>query len=204
MEQPLHSIRAQQTSFMSPSRVVSLTVSTVLVFGFGWAISSGLANTIVEKVNDVIQVDVLKDKIEKKLPPPPPVEIKAPPPPFVPPPDIVIQQDAAPQTTAITTQSVKATPPPISAPASIGKPHFCGNDYPAISKRLGETGVTKVGFTITTDGHVENVHIVDSSGSERLDSAAVSCVTTWHYKAAIKDNVPVAVPWQAAVQWKLQ
>jgi protein TonB len=203
MEQPLHSIRATNESLLSPKRLPALVASSALVLISGWALSAGLANTIVEKVNDVIQVNVLKEKIEKKEPPPPPPEMKAPPPPFVPPPDIVIQTDAPPPMNTITTQSKVATPPPISAPASIGRPHVCLQDYPAISVRLGEQGTTTIGFTITVDGHVENVHVVGSSGSERLDNAAVNCAASWRYKAAIKDNNPVAVPWKAEVKWVL-
>jgi len=161
-----------------------------------------LANALVEKLPEVIQVNVLKDKIEKKEPPPPPPEMKAPPPPFVPPPDIVIQTEAPP-TNTITTQSKQPTPPPISSPASIGKPHVCLQDYPAISVRLGEQGTTTIGFTITADGHVENVHVVNSSGSERLDNAAVNCAGSWRYKPAVRDNNPVAVPWKAEVKWVL-
>lgn len=204
MEQPLHTIRAQETSLMTPSRIASLAISTAIVIGFGWALSSGLATSLVQKLPDVIQVNVLKDKIEKKEPPPPPPEIKAPPPPFVPPPDIVIQTDAPPPTNTITTQSSQPKPPPISAPASIGRPHVCMQDYPPISVRLGEQGVTTIGFTIEVDGNVSNVHVVNSSGSERLDNAAVNCAAKWRYKAAIKDNVPVAVPWKAEVKWVLR
>lgn len=203
MEQPLHAIRAQHGSQMTPTRIGALAVSTVIVIGFGWALSTGLANQLVEKLPDVIQVNVLKEKIEKKEPPPPPPEQKAPPPPFVPPPDIVIQVDTPPPQNTITVQDKKPAPPAISTPASIGKPHVCMQDYPAISVRLGEQGTTKIGFTITVDGHVENVHVVGSSGSERLDNAAVSCASSWRYKAAVKENQPVAVPWQAEVKWVL-
>ncbi len=203
MEQPLHTIKATHDSFLSPKRLPALVASTGLVLLSGWALSAGLANTLIEKVNDVIQVDVVKEKIEKKEPPPPPPEMKAPPPPFVPPPDIVIQTDAPPPTNTITVQNKVATPPPISTPASIGKPHVCLQDYPAISVRLGEQGTTTIGFTITAEGHVENVHVVNSSGSERLDNAAVNCAASWRYKAAVEAGKPVAVPWKAEVKWVL-
>jgi periplasmic protein TonB len=203
MEQPLHTLRAQQVSILSPTRLIALSASTVIVLGFAWALSSGLAQTLIEKLPDEIKIDVLKEKIEKKEPPPPPPELKAPPPPFVPPPDIVIETTSA-QTTAIQTQSQIRTPPPISSPASIGRTHYCGDDYyPAISKRLGEQGTTTIGFTITAEGNVENLHIVNSSGSERLDNAAMQCAKPWRYKAAIESGHPVAVPWSAKVQWIL-
>jgi len=201
MEQPLHAIRANQTPALTPARIILLAASTALVFAFGWALSSGLASGLVEKVNEVIQVDVLKDKPEKKEPPPPPPETKAPPPPFVPPPDIVIQTDAPPPQNTITVQDKRPAPPAISTPASIGKPHFCGNEYPAISLRLGEQGTTLIGFTVLTDGHVEGVHVVNSSGSERLDNAAVSCAASWRYKPAVKEGQPVSVPWKTEVKW---
>lgn len=204
MEQPLHTIRATDQSFLSPKRMPALIASTGLVLLSGWALSMGLAKGLVDKLPEVIQVNVLKEKIEKKEPPPPPPETKAPPPPFVPMPDIVIQSDAPPPTTAITTQSKVASPPPISSPVSIGKPHVCLQDYPAISVRLGETGTTTIGFTITPEGRVENVHVVNSSGSERLDNATVNCASSWKYKAAVKDNLPVAVPWKADVKWVLR
>ena len=204
MEQPFHAIRATQAKAITPTRMVLLGASTALVFVFGWALSSGLANQLVEKLPDVIQVNVLKEKIEKKEPPPPPPEMKAPPPPFVPPPDIVIQTDAPPPQNTITVQNKQPTPPPISTPASVGKPHACMQDYPAISVRLGEQGTVVVGFTITADGHVENSHVVKSSGSERLDNAAVTCTSSWRYKPAVREGQPVAVPWQTQVQYTLK
>jgi protein TonB len=183
----------------------ALAASTALVLLSGWALSAGLANGLVEKVNEVIQVNVLKDKIEKKEPPPPPPELKAPPPPFVPPPDIVIQTDAPPPQTAITTQSQIKVAPRLSAPFTIGKPHTCMQDYPPISVRLGEQGTTTLGFTINAEGRVENAHIITSSGSERLDNAALSCVGNWKYGPAKNDaGQAVPVPNQAKVLWNLK
>lgn len=202
MEQPLHTLRTQQASVLSPKRIIALSASTVIVVGFAWALSTGLAQTLVEKLPEEIKIDVLKEKIEKKPPPPPPPELKAPPPPFVPPPTIVIET-SGPANNAIEVQSKQRTPPPISSPASIGRPHVCLQDYPPISVRLGEQGTTTLGFTITAEGNVEGVHVVKSSGSERLDNAAVNCASHWHYKAAIQAGHPVAVSWKANVVWVL-
>jgi protein TonB len=203
MEQPLHTIRSSQPSLLSPQRLPALIAATVIVIGFAWALSVGLAQRMVEKGLEEIKIDVLKEKIEKKEPPPPPPEMKAPPPPFVPPPDIVIMTEAPPPTNTITTQSQQKAAPQISSPASIGKPHVCLQDYPAISVRLGEQGTTVLAFTITVDGHVENVHVATSSGSERLDNAAVQCASSWRYRPAVEKNNPVAVPWKAEVKWVL-
>ena len=181
-----------------------MAASSAIVIGFAWALSTGLAQTMVEKVNDVLKAEVLPEKLPDKTPPPPPPDLKAPPPPFVPPPDIVIQTEAAPSVNTITTQSKVATPPPISSPASIGRPHTCMQNYPAISQRLGEEGVTLLAFTVTAEGDVANISVAKSSGSERLDSAAVSCAGSWRYKPAIEAGHPVAVSWKTNVVWKLK
>ncbi len=202
MEQPLHTLRAVHTNWYSPNRVIALAGSTVIVIGFAWALSTGLAQTLVEKLPDVLKAEVLPEKLPDKTPPPPPPDMKQPPPPYVPPPDIVIQTEAAP-TNTITTQSKMATPPPISSPASIGRPHVCMQDYPAISQRLGEEGTTLLAFHITAQGEVTNVTVAKSSGSERLDNAAVNCASNWRYKPAVESGHPVEVPWRAEVQWVL-
>ncbi len=187
----------------SPPRIAALAASTVIVFAFAWALSVGLAQTLVEKGLEEIKAEVLPEKLPDKTPPPPPPDLKEPPPPYVPPPDFVIQTDA-PATNAITTQSKVATPPPISSPASIGKPHRCGEEwYPPISKRLDEHGVTTLAFRIAVDGSIKDITVANSSGSERLDNAAMSCASSWRYSPAIEAGHPVEVPWKAQVVWQL-
>ena len=204
MEQPIHTLAVTHGSVFSPSRIIALTASTLLVLGCAWALSAGLAQTLVEKVNDVLKAEVIPEKLPDKTPPPPPPDLKAPPPPYVPPPDIVIQMDTSAPSTAIVTQSKVQTAPAISSPASIGRPHTCQQDYPPISKRLGETGTTLLAFQIGTDGAISNITVANSSGSQRLDDAAVACAASWRYKPAIQSGVPVTVQWKTNVVWKLQ
>jgi protein TonB len=160
-----------------------------------------LAQTLAEKVPELLKAEVLPEKIPDKTPPPPPPDLKIPPPPFVPPPAFVIQSDVAVVDT-ITAQS-KVVKPLISSPASIGRPHTCQQDYPPISQRLGEEGTTTLAFSITGDGNVTNISVAKSSGSDRLDSAAVNCASSWRYKPAIEAGHPVSVSWQAQVRWVL-
>lgn len=83
-----------------------------------------------------------------------------------------------------------AEPPAAAAPA-VGRPtmaisapkdisHLSCNivqpDYPAMSKRRGETGTAVVGFVLGTSGKLENVALKKSSGSARLDEAALDAV----------------------------
>jgi TonB family protein len=92
----------------------------------------------------------------------------------------------------------------IQSPESIGKPHICSEYYPPINVRLGVQGTTTVGFTITTQGTTENVHVVNSAGDKLLDDAAVFCASQWLYRPALKDSQPIAVPWKAEVRWFLK
>ncbi|SAL19266.1 TonB-like protein [Caballeronia cordobensis] len=80
--------------------------------------------------------------------------------------------------------------PPPAAPA-IGKPsmdlaapknvaHLSCNiaqpDYPAMAKRRGETGTAVIRLTVGLSGKIENVTLQKSSGSSRLDDAALDAV----------------------------
>jgi protein TonB len=80
--------------------------------------------------------------------------------------------------------------PPPAAPA-IGKPsmdlaapknvaHLSCNiaqpDYPAMAKRRGETGTAVIRLTVGLSGKIENATLQKSSGSSRLDDAALEAV----------------------------
>jgi len=90
-----------------------------------------------------------------------------------------------------------------SQPASAGKPHSCGAEYPSDALGRREEGVTALAFTILTDGTVDAVKVLASSGSESLDEAAVKCVSEWHYRPAIKNGQLAETPWKAKVTWRL-
>ncbi|MDR5830907.1 energy transducer TonB [Caballeronia sp. LP006] len=89
-----------------------------------------------------------------------------------------------------------APTPPAPAPAApaapaIGKPtmdlaapknvarlscNIAQPDYPAMSRRRGETGTSLVKLTVGITGKIENVTLQKSSGSQRLDDAALDAV----------------------------
>lgn len=61
-------------------------------------------------------------------------------------------------------------------------------DYPQTSRRLGEEGRVLMKVLVSADGSAENVQIEQSSGSERLDNAAVNAVKRWRFIPAKKNN----------------
>jgi protein TonB len=103
----------------------------------------------------------------------------------------------------ITVQSAVTSPPPISTPAAVGKPHVCTNSYPDEAVEAQAEGTTTIAFTITDQGTVADLRIATTSGNAALDKAALDCAKDWRYKPAIKNNVPVAVPWRAQMKWSL-
>jgi TonB family protein len=92
-------------------------------------------------------------------------------------------------------------PPPPQAITSM-RPHSCVQYYPAAAQRDHISGKTEVGFTIETDGSISNPTIVKSSGNADLDNAALSCVKYWHYKPALQNGQPIAVPWNGTIEWE--
>jgi protein TonB len=207
MQQPDHDLRIAPTAQATPRRLISLALVGIIHVVLIYALVSGLAQNLVKKGIQEIKIATVEEKPEEKLPPPPPPKLELPPPPFIPPPDFVIQTEA-PVTNTITTQDVKPVPPapkPViaSTPVSIGRPHECSNKYPEMSMRMKESGTTTLAFTVGTDGGVTGISVANSSGSPRLDEAAISCASRWRYKAATTGGQAIAVPWKANVVWNL-
>ena len=104
-------------------------------------------------------------------------------------------------------QSGHAAPPPppgwdptISPSRAVGNTHSCVSYYPELSRRLNETGDVLVGYDVGADGAILNVRMIKSSGSDRLDLAALSCVRdVWRNTPAMKSGVAVASPDHQAI-----
>ena len=207
MEQPEHDLRAHAPTVMETSgqRGVSLLVVVGIHIGLGFALIAGLQSGMLDKLPEELKAEVVQPKDDVKPPPPPP-DLAKPPPPFVPPPEINIASDA-PVTNAITAVQAVAPTPPTPAPAAapspskaVGRTHDCQSYFPDLSRRLNESGDVLIGYDVGVDGAISNVHIAKSSGSERLDNAAVSCVSSkWRNTPAMQGDTPVASPGHQAI-----
>jgi protein TonB len=91
----------------------------------------------------------------------------------------------------------------ISQPPALSKPENCRDDYPFFARLFGDEGTTEVAFQVLADGVVSGAVVSKSSGSDRLDDAAVACVAKWHYRPAIKDGQLVDAPMTVKVSWNL-
>jgi|SRR5579871_2232037 len=219
MDQPLHDFQPYKIGHANTHRFFSVGAVALFHVAAIYLLASGLAMGLLEKLPTEFKAEVIPPKQEVvKPPPPPPPDLQKPPPPFVPPPEITIQSEAAP-TNTITAQSKVATPPPAPAPPAPPKPagitapvQIAGGGavcqsayYPPIAIRLNQTGTTTVNVHIGTDGSVSNVDVVDSSGHDSLDQAAVKCITSrWRFKPALQNGQPVATAKEYAIKWVLQ
>jgi len=135
------------------------------------------------------------------LPEPPPILAAAP---AVPEPQAPAAPPLAPEPVAPPTAVVAATPSGIAlnaapTPAAIIPPSFNADylhnpapTYPAMSRRLGEAGRVVLRVFVTTIGTAERVELRTSSGSRRLDSAALETVQRWKFVPARQGDTPVA------------
>ncbi|MGN6147822.1 MAG: TonB family protein [Rhizomicrobium sp.] len=91
----------------------------------------------------------------------------------------------------------------VSRPPALSKPQDCRDHYPFFARVLGQEGTTELAYTVLAAGTVCGVKVTKSSDSDRLDNAAVECVSQWHYRPAIKDDQTVDAPMTVKVDWKL-
>ena len=83
---------------------------------------------------------------------------------------------------------------------AVGDTHNCAAFFPEVSRNLDETGDVLVRYDVGADGAISNAAVVKTSGFERLDQAALACVTTaWRNTPATKDGAPVATPGHMAI-----
>ncbi len=87
----------------------------------------------------------------------------------------------------------EATPPakPVEVTEKMEPPKFGvaylnnpAPDYPGMSRRAGEQGRVLLKVLVSADGGAESVQLEQSSGSERLDQAAINAVKRWRFVPA--------------------
>jgi protein TonB len=170
-----------------------------------WALVNGLGKAIVTIISPPpIQLSPL----EKHVVPPPIVEPREP----------IIEtrtkiiiapnnpipiefESSAPLVVGTSDESVIATPS-VSKPTILkaSKP-----DYPSTSARLGEEGATGLKLLINADGRVADVELVTSSGSNRLDEAAIKhAKRNWAFSPCTEGGKAVSCWYQTKLVWRLE
>lgn len=178
---------AAQQSDGSARKSGAIVAVVLLHLGFLYAFTHGLnVVSIVKPFKDTVTVFIPEEKPKQEPPPelkpaelpvdklvPDPVE---PPPPLVVPTEIPVQ--VPPSETVITTGVTPTDAPPAR---SFSIKRRVDPQYPAASRRAGETGTVLLTVIIGPNGVPSDVQVERSSGYAALDQAAVDAVRKWRF-----------------------
>lgn len=124
----------------------------------------------------------------------PPVAAE-PPRPLPPAPEAPIEVKEA--QTAPSAPAIAAAAPVPAPPAPVTPPSFNADylhnpkpDYPVLARRMGEQGKVLLRVYVTASGRAERVELRASSGSARLDQAALDTVRGWRFVPAKQGSEP--------------
>lgn len=208
MERPV-----RQVVKTSNKRTIGFVVVIAVHGLMFWALTSGLAKTMVDALMEPIETRVIEEAQQlPEAPPPPPPKFDAPPPVVMDMPDIVITQEAPAQAAITTTKKVAPPPPPPPADVLIPprsnprRPNAGAEEiYPAMSKRLGEEGTVVLLLTVADNGRVTDAKIDQTSGFERLDEAAArEAVRSWRFLPGTRNGKPEAMQMRIKVTFSLK
>lgn len=172
-----------------------------------WALANGLGKTIIAKLApDSIQLT----PVEKQVVPPPIIEPQEPI--IDKPTKIIIDPNTSIpiefETTQIKVVGTDKNEPVITSAPTLSKPKLIKAtkpEYPKTAERLGEEGATGLKLLINTDGRVADVELMSSSGSSRLDEAAIKhAKRNWAFSPCLEGGKAVACWHQTKLVWRLE
>lgn len=198
----------------SSSRAWTIAIIALIHAGFFWALTSGLARSIVQLPPTVTQAYVRE---LPRTPPPPrnPVEqltISTVFTPVVPLPTDVAPPDTAPR--AVTQEPQPIAPPmttqpqrplPVElAPQIDPRRGLSEPVYPSALIRQGIEGTVILSVQVLENGRVGEVRIERSSGQPKLDESAMREAKRWRLIPGTRDGVPVVLWKQIPITFRLQ
>ena len=196
-------VEKKSTANKATSLAIVIAIHIAGIAGLVAALSSG---ALIKQLQE-IKATVDTQKTPPKAPPPPPPDLVKPPPPVAIVPEF--QVATAPPPPVTTVAKAPPAPPPKAVASSdplrpIMRTHTLP-PYPPISVRLNEQGTTLMEVHITTEGNVDDCKVVQTSSSERLDSAACDYVKSrWRWQPPTNQGTPTAVSTRVSVKWDLK
>ena len=177
--------------------------------------------TVVPQIMEMpLIVDLLqaapieKPPVAKPLPmvKPQPVKQQKTPAPQTPTPKIEATQSSLPAPAAPVAAPAEIKPAPPAPPAEpFVQPRFDANylknpapNYPPLSRRMGEEGKVILRVLVSPQGAADSVEVKTSSGSQRLDDAAVNTVKLWKFIPAKRGETAVQSAVLVPIIFKLE
>jgi periplasmic protein TonB len=208
------------------TRIVGIAFVVLLHALLIYALVTGLAYRAIEVVRAPIETKIIEEAKppSPEAPPPPPPQLAPPPAAFVPPPDVHVETPPPPppKSTAIrvvtppkpvapapVAPAPVAPAPPVAVPVRVmprlDMQRSQQPEYPAASRRLGEQGTSVIEVLVGVDGRVLDAKLLQSSGYDRLDQAALAGVKTdYHFVPGTVDGKPQPMWFTFKFNWKLQ
>jgi periplasmic protein TonB len=197
----------------SSSRIVGFGVVLLLHAALIYGLVLTLAHRSIDIVHAPIETKIITETTPPPIePPPPPPSFVAPPQVFVPPPEVNIAKPPPPPPRSTAPAVVTTAPPPtpartapVTAQPRIDLAHSSQPEYPPQSRRLSEQGSLVLQVMIDASGRVTDAKLVQSSGSQRLDQAALEGVKAdYRFFPGTVDGKPQPMWFTFKFTWKLQ
>lgn len=98
---------------------------------------------------------------------------------------------APPEPKLAAAPAAPVAPVELGAELALSCPERKAPNYPLLSRRMNETGIALLKVELDPQGRVSAAAIANSSGSSRLDAAALAAVRSWRCKPAQRNGQPV-------------
>lgn len=196
----------------SSRRFIGWGLVVLLHIGLIYALVNGLAERSANTVRPPIEARIIAatpPPQETPPPPPPPPAVTPPPPPFVPPPEVHIATPAPASSSAITATATPPPPAPARAEPVRVLPRLDPSrsrqpEYPLAARRLGREGSLVLQVLVDVDGKVIDAKLVQSSGFDPLDQAALADVKQdYRFVPGTVDGKPQQMWRTIKFVWKL-
>lgn len=106
-------------------------------------------------------------------------------------PDPVREVDESTSMAGALPAQMPAGPITLSSELSVSCPKLNAPSYPAISRRMGEEGKLVLRVELDENGRIDDAKVINSSGYERLDTAALTAVKSWQCNPSRRNGQPI-------------
>lgn len=198
------------------SRSWVLAIIVLIHLGFFWALTSGLARSIISHVPNVTHAFVSEARPqpppERRVIPDVPIERQI----FIPIDQPLPIQDAPSETAPLNvtrepqelppiTPTEPARPMPVDVMPQIDQRRGLSEpEYPASMIRMGAEGTVLLSVQVLENGRVGDVRLERSSGYPKLDESAIREAKRWRLIPGTRDGVPVVLWKQIPITFRLQ
>lgn len=91
-----------------------------------------------------------------------------------------------------------------AAISALQRTNYVAPRYPRVAQRRGITGWVDVSFTVTADGRVTDIEIMNAEPAELFNDSASDAVAEWRFEPPTRDGMPVSQRVAVRMMFSLQ